>query len=320
MCKKSGAENASNYHHVNISIGMKRILFSGMALPWSKVGGALAVTLLLSSCYSSTVSVGKMKPNDPAVCVATTHEAHFLNGLIGSPKREAKTYVGDNESYRVRQFTSFTDGLLEGLTLGIYSPTTTKYYLPYGADIPARKPSLPVSFGLRFGLNSASMSTDLLEKSGNVSGVHLGAVLDVPITREVYFQPGLYYSQKGASGRPVLKRGYYSSSYSVGDEEDFSMKYIEIPLLLSYHYDYMDDFQIRGAVGPYIAYGIVGDVFDDNALSGVDDRIDTGIRLEAGVLYQKHYYAGLGYEWGLSKISDFSGKTNNVFVSIGYSF
>lgn len=86
--------------------------------------------LLLSSCYSSTVCVGNMKKNTPAVKVNSVHNAHFLYGLVGSKSVRGKNYVDGMKDYKVKHSITFVDGLLSSLTFGIYTPSTTKFYVP----------------------------------------------------------------------------------------------------------------------------------------------------------------------------------------------
>ena len=92
--------------------------------------GALCFCAVLSleSCYNSSVCVGNMKADDPSVCVNTVHNPHFVYGLIGHKKAEAKKYVGEKKDYRIRHYQSFVDGLLSVITCGIYCPTTTEFY------------------------------------------------------------------------------------------------------------------------------------------------------------------------------------------------
>lgn len=87
-------------------------------------------TLMLQSCYSSTVCVGNMKPDDPAVCVNTIHNHHFIDGLVGSKNIDGKNFVAGKENYKFKHYRSFVDGLLSYITGGIYTPSTTKVYLP----------------------------------------------------------------------------------------------------------------------------------------------------------------------------------------------
>jgi len=71
-----------------------------------------------------------MKKNTPAVKVNTVHNAHFLGGLIGSPTVKGKNYVDGAKDYKVKHSITFVDYLLSGITLGIYTPSTTKFYVP----------------------------------------------------------------------------------------------------------------------------------------------------------------------------------------------
>lgn len=90
----------------------------------------LSAAVMLTSCYSSTVCVGNMKKTDPAVKVNTVHNAHFIGGLIGSPTIKGKNYVDGAKDYKVKHRLTFTDYLIGGITLGIYTPSTTTFYLP----------------------------------------------------------------------------------------------------------------------------------------------------------------------------------------------
>ena len=84
---------------------------------------------MLSSCYTASTYVGNMNENTPEVEVKTVHHSHFLNGLIGNGKVKAQDY-GVGENYKVKHMLSFVDGLLSGITFGIYTPSTSKIYVP----------------------------------------------------------------------------------------------------------------------------------------------------------------------------------------------
>ncbi|MBQ7553448.1 MAG: Bor protein [Bacteroidaceae bacterium] len=90
----------------------------------------VCMALMMSSCYSSSVCVGNMRPNEPAIEVGKVHNTHLIEGLVGSPEVRAKSYVNGEESYKVKHYISFVDGLLRGVTFGIYTPSTTKFYVP----------------------------------------------------------------------------------------------------------------------------------------------------------------------------------------------
>ena len=71
-----------------------------------------------------------MKPTEPAVAVGTVHNAHFINGLVGQKTVRGKNYVDGEANYKVKHYISFVDGLLSGITFGLYTPSTTKFYVP----------------------------------------------------------------------------------------------------------------------------------------------------------------------------------------------
>ncbi|MBQ7420755.1 MAG: Bor family protein [Prevotella sp.] len=71
-----------------------------------------------------------MKTTQEGVCVGTSHNAHFIGGLVGSKKLKAKNYVENQPDYSIKTYHSFVDGLLASITFSIYTPTTTKFYVP----------------------------------------------------------------------------------------------------------------------------------------------------------------------------------------------
>lgn len=90
------------------------------------------IVVVLSSCYSTTTCVGTVKADDPAVQVNSVKNHHFLYALVngGNTNIEDSKYIGDIKNYKVKKSTTFVDGFLECITWGIYSPTTTTYYIP----------------------------------------------------------------------------------------------------------------------------------------------------------------------------------------------
>ncbi|GHT33192.1 hypothetical protein AGMMS49574_18330 [Bacteroidia bacterium] len=87
--------------------------------------------LMMTSCYTSQVLVGNVKKNQPLVYVAQTKNHFFIYGLIPLESQDvAGKLVGTRRNYVIETTHSFADVLLEIVTGGIYTPTTTKYYLP----------------------------------------------------------------------------------------------------------------------------------------------------------------------------------------------
>jgi len=70
----------------------------------------------------STPSVVIMEKTNPIII-----------GLISLDKatQNAPDIVGDRQNYGTEHVMTFMDGLLSIITFGIYTPTTTRYYIPY---------------------------------------------------------------------------------------------------------------------------------------------------------------------------------------------
>lgn len=64
--------------------------------------------------------------------VAAKKNHILLWGLIplASSKQEVKQVLDNKKDYQIQSQQTFIDGLLGCITLGIYTPTTTVYYLP----------------------------------------------------------------------------------------------------------------------------------------------------------------------------------------------
>lgn len=90
----------------------------------------LICSTMLCSCYTSRILVGDVKPKEPMVEVAKKHDAHFIGGIVKTAKNVAQEYVGDAENFAIHTKFGFGDMMLSAVTFGIYTPTTTKYYIP----------------------------------------------------------------------------------------------------------------------------------------------------------------------------------------------
>ena len=131
-----------------------------------------------------------------------------------------------------------------------------------------------------------------------------------------YLETGLAFSSRGG------KLGILN----------FRPSYIQVPVLLNYHFNIKNVVTIQPFAGLYYGLGIGGkikdktsgekaDIFGDD---GLLKRSDLGVRLGAGVVWKRIYF-GLGYDIGclnLIKESDGEGTMrNNCFtISVGYNF
>ena len=93
------------------------------------LGTVLAVGM--TSCYSTSVLVGDAQENEPMTKVFSKHNTHLISGLasVGSDLK-AQEVVGNYSGYKINYQHTFVDGLLAFITGNIYTPTTTKIYVP----------------------------------------------------------------------------------------------------------------------------------------------------------------------------------------------
>ncbi len=88
-----------------------------------KITVIFALAIFCSSCYTVRYNVGQ----GPSTGVEVSAKNHFLiAGLapVGDQK-SPQELAGDATDYEVEISHTFVDGLLNALTFGIYTPTTT---------------------------------------------------------------------------------------------------------------------------------------------------------------------------------------------------
>lgn len=82
----------------------------------------IAATSLLSSCYSYTSVVGKGAQGNTQV---TQWNHYVIGGLAPVGVSNSKQMAGGAQDYTVFTRQSFVNGLIGGLTFGLYTPSTT---------------------------------------------------------------------------------------------------------------------------------------------------------------------------------------------------
>lgn len=93
--------------------------------------GCLCVALLVSSCYTAKIAHGTLTTDSPVVKVNSKKNHAIIEGLVPlGGGYEAKKYVGERVNYVTKSQITFVDGLLRVITLGIYTPSTTTFYVP----------------------------------------------------------------------------------------------------------------------------------------------------------------------------------------------
>lgn len=83
---------------------------------------AIAGIALLSSCYTYTATVGSGATGNSKT---TSWNHYIIAGLVPVGVSNPEEMAGGTENYDIQIQRSFINGLVGGLTFGIYTPTTT---------------------------------------------------------------------------------------------------------------------------------------------------------------------------------------------------
>lgn len=136
-----------------------------------------------------------------------------------------------------------------------------------------------------------------------------------------YLETGLYLSLKGAE----QKMGQTSTT--------IRMTYLEVPIMVNYHWNITDNIAIVPAAGFYYSLGLGGTSENKTGNTSVEadtfgtdsdiKRSEFGMRFGASVEFLENFYAGLGYDVGLNNISkdaDVKVRNGSFFILVGYNF
>jgi len=83
----------------------------------------VSLSFLMSSCYVHTFVVG----NGPRTGVEITKKNnYFIYGLIPGKVSDPQEMAGGAKDFEVTEIHTFLDGFLATITMGIYTPYTTK--------------------------------------------------------------------------------------------------------------------------------------------------------------------------------------------------
>ena len=80
------------------------------------------LSMLLTSCYTYTSIVGEGAKGNEEI---TAWNHYVIYGLAPVGVSDSKKMAGGAENYTVTTTHSFVNGLIAGITFGIYTPTTT---------------------------------------------------------------------------------------------------------------------------------------------------------------------------------------------------
>lgn len=176
-------------------------------------------------------------------------------------------------------------------------------------------------FLVKAGLNLNNIKDNDGTGDNNV-GFHLGAGYEYAFTENFAIEPGVYLDTRGAKA----KEGEITAK--------INMIGVTIPVLAKGKFAVGNDFSLFANVGPYVNLNFSGKMkaegygesvsqdikFGSNA--GEMKTANFGLNFGGGVEFKK-FILGLGYDLGLSNVSNVEGnkaKLHALKISVGYKF
>jgi len=191
-----------------------------------------------------------------------------------------------------------------------------------------------ISIAPEAGLNLANASVS----GGGTSmrpGLKAGAVVEIPVVKGFFIQPGIFYAMKGTKSEASGSFG----SIVFNAKEKISLNYIEVPVNLGYRYHVGNAGSLFVTAGPYLGYALSGKVKVEGnvaGLGGTRERdidfgsketemkaLDFGLNFSAGYQLPIGLYARVQYGFGLTNLANASGssyKNNALAFTLGYAF
>lgn len=212
-------------------------------------------------------------------------------------------------------------------------------------------------FGVRAGIDISSAANGGAMFS-NKPGFDVGAVYNIPVVANLYFEPGLhvFYNVFGTSTVQYFEQVWLDEA---GDENSRMIPYqvdgtlrnlgFRIPLNIGYHFDFAPDLSVHVFTGPQLNLSLMAryhqnevitpggekiksqsvDAFGTNGYKHVDLQWNIGV----GITYQR-YYMSLGGSLGITRMKSASvivtdrfrtdlsrNIRRNLFnISVGYNF
>lgn len=163
------------------------------------------------------------------------------------------------------------------------------------------------NFGVKAGLNFASISGEDFEDFDAKTGFHFGVVAEIMLSEVFSVQPELLFSTRGASVSED------------GDDYSLNLNYITLPLLAKFYP--VTGFSIEGGVLPAFNISAKEKYNDESADLEDIKKFDLGAAIGAGYKLPSGLFFQARYNFGLSEIVENVDAKNRVMqLSIGYLF
>lgn len=164
------------------------------------------------------------------------------------------------------------------------------------------------------------------------SGVSVGAIYNLPLKANLFFEPGLSLSYYGYSYKDLL---ISDSHGEIVDTDPKIKKFgVRLPLMVGYRFDLSERLSVSAFTGPeagYAFYGkvntkhkdLLGESFPDDVFSEHGHRrFNINWNVGVGVEVDYHWFVSVTGSFGLNDIqkNDVCFKEHRATVAIGYNF
>jgi Outer membrane protein beta-barrel domain len=200
-----------------------------------------------------------------------------------------------------------------------------------------------ISYGVQAGVNIANWQGDAMQSLNDVvdlsngyittrsrTGFNVGTYVNIPLTEQISFEPGVMYSQKGYTMQGDLKIDALKF-LGVNASAKVESHYIDMPLLLKA--EVAKGLSIYA--GPQISYLANTNLHVNSSILGISllnrkldltdnfNRVDMGIVGGLGYQFDNGVNIKAGYDYGLSKLDkneNFKAYNRVIKLSVGFSF
>lgn len=149
------------------------------------------------------------------------------------------------------------------------------------------------------------------------AGFKAGFVADIRMDRNLFFQPGIFYSQKG-----------YKYSTLISDV-DVKVDYLEIPMNVLFRGAVSNNVKFFAGGGPYVAFGVGGvskyrpgryyDVRFGKSRTDDFSQLDAGLNFNAGFEFYPGFFVRANYGLGIANVVPGGGNKSTQRMH-GFSF
>lgn len=181
--------------------------------------------------------------------------------------------------------------------------------------------------GVRAGLNISWLTASLdhgSEFSNSRVGFHISVSDQILLSKRLplYLETGVNFSSRGGK---IQTEEYGSGADPVYQNVSLRPMYLQVPLLVNYHFNIADLFTIQPFAGVYYGVGIGGKIIETYKIDMFGDgsgfmRSDFGVRMGVGFVWKRIYF-GLNYDLGcMDMLKEGAGELIGSEFGYGYGY